>query len=434
MATEVAREARGRERRGKVERTPVEAEKTPSASDWGTLRRAPTSKVAEHAVFLVPGLLGFERISTFSYFADRVASTLRASLERAWQQPVPVVAVPVPPTASLQQRQRRLAKTLADRLHDLEHGQGTLHVHLVGHSTGGVDADLLTRMTPVGGGTWRDVDPRAPELVARIRSVTSIASPHQGACLAVDPVARFLRGRDVSALPAFAKLVGKFAWTSLGDVDLEHAVDSAHRQALKTARFVSDALSTWALLGDLDPARLPGSGERRPGVQRRSFVTLAGRPVPGRSVSQPDAFFRELSSRATGWSTGAAERGELIATSVKHLQAVLASPRADEWVIKAEGTALPTSLDAGHNDGVVNSARQLATPDDPNELAGIVVADHFDVVGYYDRQEWTVDADGHERQVPIVSGLLHSGSGFRDDQFFELYRRMAEVIASSVTQ
>jgi hypothetical protein len=177
------------------------------------------------------------------------------------------------------------------------------------------------------------------------------------------------------------------------------------------------------------------AGARRHDVQRRSFVTITGRPVPGRSAhAAPDGFFRDLSARASGWGTGAAERGELVGASVQRLQDALAGPRAAQYLIKAEGIELPSTLDAGHNDGVVNSARQLATPDDPAELAGIVVADHFDVVGYYDRHEWRVDADGNDRLVPIVSGLMHSGSGFRDEQFFELYRRVAEVIASSTTQ
>jgi hypothetical protein len=68
-------------------------------------------------------------------------------------------------------------------------------------------------------------------------------------------------------------------------------------------------------------------------------------------------------------------------------------------------------------------------PSDEGELAGIVVADHYDVVGYYDRHVWTVDGDGTEQVTQVISGLLHSGSGFRDNQFFELYRRVANVIA-----
>jgi hypothetical protein len=92
----------------------------------------------------------------------------------------------------------------------------------------------------------------------------------------------------------------------------------------------------------------------------------------------------------------------------------------------------PETLDAGHNDGVVNSARQLLDPNDPNELAGIVIADHFDVVGYYDRYMWAENDNGEAKQVQVLGGLLHSGSNFRDDQLYELYHRVAAVIASTI--
>jgi hypothetical protein len=58
-----------------------------------------------------------------------------------------------------------------------------------------------------------------------------------------------------------------------------------------------------------------------------------------------------------------------------------------------------------------------------------VVADHFDVVGYYDRSVWVTDSEGVDRPHQLMAGLLHSGSSFTDDEFFKLYRRVAHVIA-----
>lgn len=462
VARERAREARdtretkakyGREARGKTARgerdeqqarqerqlptpTPkVEAilEKESGAADWAKRSQKPSSRVAEHVVFLVPGLLGFDNFATFGYFADRVASSLRASLEQAWQAPVPVVAVPVPPTASLRVRQQRLVKTLADRLHAFEHGYQDLQVHLVGHSTGGLDANLLTCEEPVGGGHFRDLDPRAPSLVSRIRSVTSIGSPHHGACFARDPVARYLRDRDLRGLPALAGLVSTFVLSSLGDMEAEELLWSARREAGKSLRFLREMASSWELLADLDPGAPAPLGKLRSGVRRRSFVTIAGTPDLQDGSSEPaDAFFRALSARASGWATGAAEQGEHVKAALARLQRALDSDQADELVIRAAGTQLPDTIDAGHNDGVVNTARQLIDPGNDDELAGIVVGDHFDVVGYYDRHAWRLDRDGQERASHVVSGLLHSGSGFRDNQFFELYRRVAKEIAEAV--
>jgi pimeloyl-ACP methyl ester carboxylesterase len=360
-----------------------------------------------------------------------VVAALRAALETTLQAPVPVVALPIAPTASLRERQCKLVKTLADRLHAFEHGARPLHVHLVGHSTGGVDADLLTWQHPVGGLEWSDVDPRAPALRARIRSVVSIASPHQGACLASDPVTRIITHHDPRALPAVTRLLGRFVLSAMSDVTLEDFLFSAYREGGKTYGFLREVLSGWDLLADLQPSRSP-AGAKLPDVVRRSFATVAGSPELAASAAPPaDSFFREIAQRASGWAAGCAEQGELVLDSVGRLNQALAGAGTRSPVIKADGIALPSALDAGHNDGIVNTARQLMDPADPDELAGIVVGDHFDVVGYYDRHVWTVGDDGHERAHQVVSGLLHSGSGFRDRQFFELYRRVADVIASA---
>jgi hypothetical protein len=431
MATEVARETKSKERRALKDRgndaaTPSEGA---TAATSGRRKLIGRARTAEHAVFLVPGLLGFENFSTFTYFADRVVAALRAGLEQSWLGPVPVLAVPIPPTAGLRERQRRLVKTLADRLHSVEHGHTPLQVHLVGHSTGGVDANLLTHDRPLGGGSWADIDPRAPELRERIRTVISLASPHQGTCIARDPLALLLSARDPRGLPAFLSVFGKFLASVIGDFETQTLATSLLREGEKTLHFADSLFTRWGLLDDLQPTRDPRQPNQKQDVLRRSFVTIAGRPILGQTETPiEDAFFRELSRRAAGWATGAAETGPLVQASVARLQRAL-DEEADELVLKGVGIELPARLDAGHNDGVVNAARQLVDPSNPDELAGIVVADHFDVVGYYDRYMFRADEQGDEQTTQVLSGLLHSGSGFRDDQFFELYRRIGNVIA-----
>jgi len=379
-------------------------------------------------VFLVPGLLGFENFASFRYFADRVVAALRAGLEQRWQQPVPVIAVPIPPTASLHERQRKLVKTLADRLDVIEPGQPPLQVHLVGHSTGGLDANLLTYPQPVAEAAWADLDPRAPKLRDRIRSVISIASPLQGACITRDPVARLLSQGDPRGAPGLTSLVLRFCASAAKDFELADGLNGASREAAKTLRFLREVISKWQLLADLQPSMMLDSRLLKQDVRRRSFVTVTGRAKRGEHVSPADGFFRELAHRASGRSTGCMDEGELVHASVARLNRALADDSADSLLIRAPGIELPRSLDAGHNDGVVNAARQLLDPEQPDELAGIVVADHFDVVGYYDREVWQVDDEGREQQKQKLSGLLHSGSGFRDDQFFELYQRVADVL------
>jgi hypothetical protein len=101
-------------------------------------------------------------------------------------------------------------------------------------------------------------------------------------------------------------------------------------------------------------------------------------------------------------------------------------------VIAASADLIPLEVDAIINDGVVNSARQLIDPADASELAAVVVADHFDVVGHYDRSSWVTDPQtGDEQLQTVVNGLLHSGSEFRDNEFFELFHAISDCISQA---
>jgi hypothetical protein len=424
-----------RQERAPTEALSIEPVVGGRASPGAQPRKMPRSRtrVAEHAVFLVPGLLGFESFATFSYFADRVVAALRARLERSVGRPVPVLPLPIAPTASLKERQCILVRSLADRLHALEHGGVPLRVHLIGHSTGGLDANLLTQDKPLVGEVWSDIDPRAPEVRTRIGSVISIASPHQGACITRDPLARWFSRRDPRGLAALLGLSLKLLAAEVGDAEFSDLLSALGRDPHDVRPYLSAVLARWKLLDDLDPSACQPPARRADGVLRRSFVTIAGRPIPGADAGSPaDALFRDIARRASGWSTGCAESGDKVQASVARLERALGSKSVDDLVIRAPGVEVPSKLDAGHNDGVVNSARQLMDPDDPDELAGIVIGDHFDVVGYYDRYRWVVDGEGRAQPETVVSGLLHSGSAFRDDQFFELYGRVASVIAEVV--
>src|SRR5262249_61186991 len=79
----------------------------------------------------------------------------------------------------------------------------------------------------------------------------------------------------------------------------------------------------------------------------------------------------------------------------------------------------PFRIDSGTNDAIVNTARQLLPS---AELAGVVGGDHADVLGDYDRIDI---ATGQ----PMNTGIFRSGAGFGDDQFFELYRRVASALS-----
>jgi pimeloyl-ACP methyl ester carboxylesterase len=107
----------------------------------GRSPRRATRMEAPDLVLLVPGFLGFSRFGGFYYFAERVVAALRGLLEEALGYPVPVVPCTTLPTGRLVKRQVRLIETLkafcGERLSGVE------RIHVVGHSTGGVDAQLL---------------------------------------------------------------------------------------------------------------------------------------------------------------------------------------------------------------------------------------------------------------------------------------------------
>ncbi|HME70169.1 MAG TPA: hypothetical protein VKM54_09925 [Myxococcota bacterium] len=50
------------------------------------------------------------------------------------------------------------------------------------------------------------------------------------------------------------------------------------------------------------------------------------------------------------------------------------------------------------------------------------MADHADVLGHYDRQDALIDGK------PYNTGMFHSGAAFGDDEFYRLYRGVAQAI------
>lgn len=385
------------------------------------------------AVILVPGFLGFEHIGYFRYFASRVGATLRGFLTALSDRPIPVVAVHTRPTDHLQARQLALLNGLrwADR--QLGHVE---QLHLVGHSTGGVDAYLLTRGRPLGAPErWAELDPEG--LRHKIRSVVTIGSPHAGTCLALSPLAQAFH-KPQSSLQHGPRLtrsmwrLGKSLWAD------EMAVSAFYSAVLDTgsaAAYVLDIMRSRTLVDDLRPRRMlqvqEHTGRGLP-VRVRAVVTMAGactRAYVGASGvaedREPDDFFKDLFTYAAGSGYDEVDDDRpRIERSLARIRQVL---DAGEEIANPQTVKRP--LDAQLNDGLVNAARQLADPDDPQELLAVVIGDHVDVMGYY--PQWVpagAPQKGREKRAQLRSGILHSGSGFSDDQFFALFAKVAQAI------
>ena len=125
-----------------------------------------------HHVYLIPGMFGFGRLAGVDYF-HHVRRSLTERFVAAGEHIVTEV-VPTPPTSSLRHRARILAKAVSHTLRD-----DTSPIHLVGHSTGGLDARLvLSPSTSLG------LDQSELAWTSRVRTSVSMNTPHYGTPLA----------------------------------------------------------------------------------------------------------------------------------------------------------------------------------------------------------------------------------------------------------
>src|SRR5438093_1169383 len=125
------------------------------------------STASAHArVYLSPGMFGFARVASFSYF-EHVVEALEERLRSHGRTPE-IRVVEVHPTASIRRRAAKLARMVSDTC-----GEDDGPIHIVGHSTGGLDGRLVASPTVhlVG-------EDREPTWLARLRSVTTINTPH----------------------------------------------------------------------------------------------------------------------------------------------------------------------------------------------------------------------------------------------------------------
>jgi pimeloyl-ACP methyl ester carboxylesterase len=369
------------------------------------------------AIALVPGFFGFEHRGARTYFADRFVAALRSVLQARGVPNVPVVSVSTLGIGSLVRRQADLLTELR-ALETPTRGElrlgGPRAWHLVGHSTGGVDAAMLLRDEPLvrqgddtvfaqgGWGAWAD-------LVERVRSVTTVAAPHFGTGFAESPLARFATGHP--SLTAFRDM-------ALATLDLARRGDVLSRVAFarsaspsieKLPLFLLRMMLRNDLARDLRPKLLAPLSARpvRPSVQGRLFsvVTVAPRPGP----KHTDKLFRDM----WRWTHDGGIRSTVQPP---------VSPGLDDVSLRLpcqRHLRLPP-IDGGDNDGVVSTQRQVL-----GEVTGIVVGDHVDVLGRYRRTSLVDNA-------LIDPGLLTSGAEFGDNEFFDLLLRIGERIASVI--
>lgn len=151
-----------------------------------------------HHVVLIPGVFGFSRLAGYEYFVH-IEQALQDRMRTAGQ-PCELVVVSAPPTGSIRRRAQVVIHTI-EKSCMKDAGPN----HLIGHSTGGLDARLLTSPS---------VTFDVPSWIKRVRTGVTLNTPHHGT-----PVAHFfstLSGtRLLHALSLFTFATLRFGGPSL---------------------------------------------------------------------------------------------------------------------------------------------------------------------------------------------------------------------------
>lgn len=376
-------------------------------------------KRTHHQIYLVPGFLGFANLGRITYFGHvrRILDARFAALGCAAH----VHIVRTPPTASLPARAARLAEVI-----DATAPRGEAPLHLIGHSSGGLDVRLFTA-PGVGLPTAVDVE----ALAARVRTVVTVSTPHHGT-----PLASFfttLRGQQllqllslntiyvlefghlpITALLWMASLVMSFSRfvsnSQLLDELFGRLLEDfsvGRRRAVRA--LLRDVVSDQALMLQLTPEAMEvfnASVLNRPGIQYGAVVAQAGRPTLRATLDVG----LDPAAQATHALYGVLHR--IIATSPRRVSPKLAPEQAR--ALRRAYRAMP-SPDA--SDGIVPTLSQAW-----GRVIHATVADHLDVLGHFR------NAALHP---PHVDWLV-TGSDFDRQRFEALWADVAHFVVGGV--
>ncbi len=366
--------------------------------------------MSKHHIVLVPGLFGFAKLGGIDYFMHVEEALAQRFLERG--ERCEFVLVASPPTGSIVYRTQVLMDTIQQSCSD---DAGA--IHLVGHSTGGLDIRLLASPS-----TWPDL----PDWFDRVRTVTSIATPHYGT-----PLAYFLttmagtRLLEALSLMTFATLrAGGPPLTilapliaALGRADhlLGLEIRPLERTTELLVRFLEQEGQTeireWfeGIHGDqgaiiqLTPESMDIFNvgvEDNPDLRYGCVATRMPPPAPWRLAGGLRSPISALS--ATIFST--------LYLGAGRTSKIYPPPNPAPEVREHLEEQLGVGFSNGLNDGLVPTASMIW-----GDLLWAGTADHLDVLGHF-----RGDADsGH-------TDWLVSGAGFREEDFDEVMDAIAE--------
>lgn len=343
-----------------------------------------------HHVFLVPGFFGFVNFGRLVYYSHAL-EFLEDAFARERMR-VEIHRVRLSPTSSLRVRSAELLQFIRETAP--EHAP----LHLIGHSTGGLDARLLT--SP---GVTLDGDPDIESCARRVRSVVSITTPHRGT-----PLAAFfssLMGQQLLRLLSFGTIMvlrrgrlplglmaragGKVARLALRrdepgvallghlEAELLDKLKGEHPELIES--FLRDIHGDQTLMPQLMPAAMDlfdSATADRPQTQYASITATAKPPKQLSRMRLGPSFWAQATYTLYTWLHHQVGIGDAIVPT--------ASQRRGRILFEARG-------------------------------------DHLDVLGHFD------DPD---QQPPHIDWLI-TGSGFDRPQFEALWTEVARFVSAA---
>jgi pimeloyl-ACP methyl ester carboxylesterase len=379
----------------------------------------PDTEEPTHHVLLVPGFFGFGKFGELTYFSG-VARALTESFERMGKRVV-VTEVATLPTASIRQRAARVLEAIAAVA-----AQGGGPIHIVGHSTGGLDARLAIAPTA---SLPTDIRFRQYD---RIRTLVTVCCPHFGT-----PVATFFT--SAMGKPLLRIFALYFIWLLRRRVALAVVLWIGYRivrlrDPFRRQRSAFDELYE-KLLHDLSETRRLELIEFLGAVSSDQSLlfqlTPAGCDILNACTADPNLRYGSVVARARRptWKLFFRSILDLYAQIVYPIYAVLRfiAARGESKLVPEPADAQRDALQrffgelpsASDSDGIVPTRSQLW-----GELVHATSADHLDVVGLYGQFD---PQTGSADWIP-------SFTGFGQSNFEALWEDVGRFLAQDERQ
>jgi triacylglycerol lipase len=370
----------------------------------------------KHYILLVPGFFGFANLGELLYFGH-VRDYFVAEMA-ARGVDVEVVQVLTHPTGSIRTRAGDLLKSIEAHVKDDD-----CPIHLIGHSTGGLDARLF-----VSPGVLLGEDMDVERFARRVRTVVTLSTPHAGT-----PLASFFLGlfgqKLLQLLSLFTVYVLRFGrlplsvafrfgslitrWdeqlgfrpTLLDQLFEQLLGDFSAERREELVRFLGDVGNDASLVPQLTPEGIDlfnASCQDRPGVRYGSVITQARPPSLRTRLGAGLDPYAQITHTVYAFLYGRAQRMPLTAIPPH-------TPAQTAALVEAYG-ALPGPQAC---DGIVPTRSQVY-----GRVLTAVRADHLDAIGHFDQPA---------HRPPHVDWLI-SGSGFRRLHFERLWRTVVDFI------